>query len=169
METNDAHERADIVYGEPAAEDAAAIGRLFYEDMCDLGVHTQRTNMDRLAAQVIAAASDVRPDCLCLVARPGPDGEPCGVVLANFNWSLEFGGQALWIEELYVTPAFRRRGIGRDLVALVLDFAEDQGFNGIDLEAYQGNTPASILYRTLGFHRLGRERFYYRVGSQEFL
>lgn len=170
MERNDAHERAEIVYDTPVAGDAEAIGRLFYEDMCDLGVHTSREDMDRLAGEVIAAAVvDGRPECLCRVARPGDKGEPCGVVLANVNWSLKFAGRSLWIEELYVTPAYRRHGIGRALVDQVLDYADEHEFNGIDLEAYQGNTPASILYRTLGFHRLGRERFYYRMGAQEFL
>jgi ribosomal protein S18 acetylase RimI-like enzyme len=50
-----------------------------------------------------------------------------------------------------------------------LDWAEDNEIRGVDLEAYRGNTPASILYRSVGFHRLGRERFYYRIGEAEYL
>lgn len=169
MDTTDQHQAAEIVYDTPNADDAEAIGTLFFEDMADLGVDTSREEMNRLAAQVIEACAAEPAECICWVARPGPGAEPCGVVLANFNWSLKFAGRSLWIEELYVTPDYRRHGIGRTLVAQVLDYAEDHGFKGIDLEAYQGNTPASVLYRTMGFHRLGRERFYYRLGNQEFL
>lgn len=169
MESDERQASSDIVFGRPRADDAEAVGELFYEDMVDLGVHTNRAELTRLAEQIIDAAGGDAPECLCWVARPAPDAAPCGVVLANFNWSLKFAGRALWIEELYVTPDYRRHGIGRNLVAQVLDYAEEHGFAGIDLEAYQGNTPASVLYRTMGFHRLGRERFYYRVGPQEFL
>lgn len=169
MDTTDAQETDDIVYGKPAAEDADAIGKLFFEDMTDLGVDTSREALNGLAAEVIEASHADPPQCLCWVARPAAGKEPCGVVLANYNWSLKFAGRSLWIEELYVTPKYRRLGIGAALVAQILDYAEEHDFKGIDLEAYQGNTPASVLYRTLGFHRLGRERFYYRLGTQEFL
>lgn len=169
MDTNSMSETAHIIYGQPRAEDSEAIGGLFFEDMSDLGVHKTKQEMVELAGQVVAAAHAEPAECLCWVARPSTDGGPCGVVLANFNWSLKFGGRSLWIEELYVTPDYRRRGIGRELVAQVLDYAEDHDFKGVDLEAYQGNTPASVLYRTMGFHRLGRERFYYRLGNHEFL
>jgi ribosomal protein S18 acetylase RimI-like enzyme len=169
MNLTDETDSAGIVYGEPSAQDAEAIGKLFFEDMTDLGVDTSRDKLNALAAEVIEAAQADPPHCLCWVARPDDGGAPCGVVLANYNWSLKFAGRSLWIEELYVTPDYRRRGIGRVLVAQILEYAEEHGFKGIDLEAYQGNTPASVLYRTMGFHRLGRERFYYRLGTQEFL
>lgn len=138
--------------------------------MTDLGVGITADDMFQLATGIVeASGAEEEPAFLCRVARPGAAEPPCGVVLANFNWSLKFAGRALWIEELYVTPAYRRLGIGRELVDVVLDYADRNEFRGIDIEAYQGNTPASILYRTMGFHRLGRERFYYRLGDQEFL
>ena len=169
MATEQGSSSGQIAYGEPHPDEAPAVGELFYEDMSDLGIDVSRDEMTELARRVIEASRDEPAECLCWVARPGADGKPCGVLLANFNWSLKFAGRALWIEELYVTPDFRRRGIGRVLVERVVDYAEDHDIQGIDLEAYQGNTPASILYRTIGFHRLGRERFYYRVGPSEFL
>jgi ribosomal protein S18 acetylase RimI-like enzyme len=158
-----------MMYGRPEPADSDAIAALFLEDMDDLGVDVTLEQLEELAEQVVADVRSDEPTCVCWVARPEQGEPPCGVVLANFNWSLKFGGKALWIEELYVTPDYRRGGIGRELVDLVLDFAEENGFRGIDLEAYQGNAPASILYRTMGFHRLGRERFYYRMGEEEYL
>lgn len=156
-------------YGLPIPHDRKAMAELFMEDMDDLGVEVSLEQLEELAEKVIDDVHSDDPGCVCWVARPDEGERPCGVVLANFNWSLKFGGEALWIEELYVTPDYRRHGIGRALVDLVVDFAEERGFRGIDLEAYQGNAPASILYRTMGFHRLGRERFYYRIGEEEYL
>lgn len=147
-------------------DDVGSVAQLFFEDMSDLGVDPQLSDLAELARSVI---DSTHADCLCIVARLEPGGVPVGVTLVNFNWSLKFAGRSLWIETLYVTPTARRRSIGRLLAEYVLGYAYQNGMSGIDLEAYQGNTPASILYRSLGFHRLGRERFYYRIGEEEYL
>ena len=152
----------------PELRDAEAISVLFKEDMDDLGVDVPLTELRALAEAVVGGAVDGAPEVVCLVARLEPDGPAVGVILANLNFSLKFAGRALWIEELYVTPAARRHGLGRQLVDALLDWAEDNDIRGVDLEAYQGNTPASVLYRSLGFQRLGRERFYYAL-DKDFL
>jgi len=149
--------------------DATAIAGLFREDMTHLGVETDRDDLEQLAHDVIDGAEREPPECLCWVARPEEGADPVGVIVANFNWSLKFAGRSLWIEELYVTPEFRRRGFGRELVERVVAYARDHDIRGIDLEAYQGNTPASVLYRTTGFRRLGRERFYRVIGEDDHL
>lgn len=154
---------------QPNEDDVEVMARLFGEDMKDLRVDVTHESMVRLASQIVDDIKSDKPGCVCWVARDSDDDVAVGLILANFEWSVKFAGRALWIEELYVTPSARRRGLGRKLVEFVLDWAEDNDVVGIDLEAYQGNTPASILYRSLGFHRLGRERFYYRLGAEEFL
>lgn len=153
----------------PVEEDVEAIARLFYEDMTHLGLEAEQDDLEELAGQIVGSVLEEPPRCLCWVARPESDQRPVGVIVANFHWSLKFAGRSLWIEELFVTPDARRRGFGRALVDRVVEYAEEHDIRGIDLEAYQGNTPASILYRTAGFHRLGRERFYKRIGDEEFL
>ena len=159
----------EMVIEVPGGEDVEALARMFHDDMEDLGVETRLEDLREVAEAVVSESLEDPPGLYCRVARLKPGGEAVGVVVANFNWSLKFAGRSMWIEELYVSPAARRRGVGRELVEELLDWADAHGFKGIDLEAYRGNTPASIMYRALGFHRLGRERFYYRVGSSEFL
>jgi ribosomal protein S18 acetylase RimI-like enzyme len=153
----------------PEPRDVEALATLFHEDMSDLGVDVDLDELRQLARNIVQGTRDGDPEFLCWVARMEPDGDAVGVILANLNYSLKFAGRSLWIEELYVTPRARRSGLGRYLVEHLLDWAEENEIRGVDLEAYQGNTPASILYRSLGFHRLGRERFYYRIGSEEYL
>ena len=50
---------------------------------------------------------------------------------------------------------------------IMLDWAEERGVLGVDIEAYHRNTPASVLYRTSGFWRLGRERFHLKLDPVE--
>ena len=145
-------------------DDAQQVGQLFFEDMVDQRIKVTLAEMQEVAERAIAGSLEESPSCVVWVARD--DGDVVGVLLANFNWSLKFAGRAIWIEELYVTERARRQGLGRRLVDTLIDYAEDEALSGIDLEAYQGNTPASILYRSLGFHRLGRERFYYKTGGE---
>ena len=159
----------EVIIEVPGEGDVAKIAQLFKQDMDDLGVETSLEELRQVAEAAVSGGSPDNPDCLCWVARLEPGGQAMGVVLANFNWSLKFAGRSLWIEELYVEPQARRRGLGRLLVEEVIDYAEAEGIRGIDLEAYRGNTPASILYRSLGFYRLGRERFYYKVEGSAYL
>jgi ribosomal protein S18 acetylase RimI-like enzyme len=49
--------------------------------------------------------------------------------------------------------------LGRRLVLHALAWARAEGFVGVELEAYRMNTAASVLYRSLGFRRLARERY----------
>src|ERR1043165_7808301 len=44
------------------------------------------------------------------------DGELVGVAVISFLWTLEHGGPAAWLDEVYVEPSRRREGIGRKLV-----------------------------------------------------
>jgi ribosomal protein S18 acetylase RimI-like enzyme len=147
-----------MIFDLPREPDRTAIAELLAEDMAALGVDQNAESLLEVADLVIADGGD---RAFCRVARPEAGHEPVGFVLANIVFSVKFAGRALWIDNLYVSTRWRRRGLGRRLVAEVLDWAEVNGIKGVDLEAYQGNTPAAILYRELGFDRLNRERFYF--------
>ena len=157
----------DIIIDKPQRQDASTIATLFLEDMQTLKVQTSHEALLQLAHQICDDLESACPRSICRVARLEAGGEPVGVILANNHFSLKFAGPAYWIEELYVTPRARRMGIGRILVEELLDIAEETGIAGVDIEAYQGNTPASILYRSLGFYRLGRERFCFSIEAED--
>ncbi len=151
-------QKHEFIFEPPRASDRAALAELMAEDMASLGVAQSVEALLEVADLILG---DEAGACLCRVVRPGPDHVAVGLVLANITFSVKFAGRALWIENLYVSRQWRKLGLGRLLVAEVLDWAEDNGIKGVDLEAYQGNTPAALLYRSLGFDRLSRERFYF--------
>jgi GNAT superfamily N-acetyltransferase len=84
-----------------------------------------------------------------LVARTG-DGV-AGVAYYSFAWPLEAGGLVLWLEELYVDPPFRERGIGNQLVEAVLTVARAAGALAVDLEVEESQRRVESLYGRHGF------------------
>ena len=148
---------------EPAVPaDREAVVRLFAEDLTDLRLPV---DLAALATVFDALVHDARS--VILVLRQEVAGEARGVLVASRVPSVKFSGWSLWIEELYVAKTARQAGYGRALVTMLLEWARAEGVRGIDLEAYHGNAPAALLYRSLGFRRLGRERFFYRFEWEE--
>jgi GNAT superfamily N-acetyltransferase len=73
--------------------------------------------------------------------------------------SVEHGGRAGWLEELYVTPKQRKRGIGSALVNSVIKLVSELGLVALDLEVDADHQRAESLYARLGFRRLPRSRW----------
>lgn len=60
--------------------------------------------------------------------------------------------QRLWIlNDLFVGPSFRRKGIAKALMARARELADQTASKGLVLETTVDNQPAQRLYETLGF------------------
>ena len=95
-----------------------------------------------------------------LVARaPGP----VGVAVLAYTWTLEHGGRAAWLDELYVVPERRGAGIGQRMLAAALTVARADGCLGLDLEVDADHARAESLYLREGFVKLPRRRFARRL------
>lgn len=84
--------------------------------------------------------------------------EPVAIFLANQIASVELGGLALWVEELYVVPDARRTGVARALLARVIEEARRRGVRAVELEVVPTQAAASALYQALGFEKVRRDR-----------
>lgn len=81
----------------------------------------------------------------------GPARAPIGYIAICFGWSIEFGGLDAIIDELYIRPGVRGRGIATEaLIALPRALAEG-GLRAIHLEVDRDNAAAIKLYRRAGF------------------
>jgi len=89
----------------------------------------------------------------CLVMREGAH-----VVGYLCLWEI---GEELHITNVAVHPDQRRRGIGRSLVAGVLDDARARKLKLVVLEVRPSNHEARSLYESFGFQVMGRRRGYY--------
>lgn len=79
-----------------------------------------------------------------------------GYAALTFGFSFEYGGRNAFIDELFLIPEYRQKGIGR----LAIDFIEEEasklGIQTIHLEAERHNTNAIKLYKLKGFSDNGR-------------
>ena len=49
----------------------------------------------------------------------GPKSSPLGYVMVTFGWSMPHGGMVGWLEECYIRPSVRGRGIGTEVLHAV--------------------------------------------------
>lgn len=87
------------------------------------------------------------------------EGVAVGVAFVSFIWSLEHAGRSLWLDELYVVPEHRSRGIGQRLLSEVIAFAHAGGSAAIDLEVEEDHARVESLYRRNGFRAHTRRRW----------
>lgn len=78
------------------------------------------------------------------------DGEPAGFALFFHNFSTWTGRSGLYLEDLYVTPAARGRGVGRALLAHLAGIALDRGCARFEWSVLDWNEPAIGFYRAIG-------------------
>ena len=135
------------------------------DEVLALLVAQLRDHESALAETGIAAALDGmldRPERgAVLVATL--DGRIVGIAALSTMWTLEHGGQAVWLDELYDEPAQRGLGIGRALLAAAYDTAREYGAGTVDLEVVAGHERAGALYEREGFERLPRTRWIRRL------
>ncbi len=79
------------------------------------------------------------------------EGRPAGYTALTFGFSLEFNGLDGIIDDLYLAPSFRDKGIGSQVVELVLEAAREEGLNAVHLEVEHSNKRAQKVYFRAGF------------------
>jgi len=77
------------------------------------------------------------------------DGQPAGYAVF-FGYYSTWAGRGLFLEDLFVREAFRRRGIGQALLASVARIAVEEHCYGIHWEVLDWNNKAIALYKALG-------------------
>ncbi|MCD9045295.1 GNAT family N-acetyltransferase [Luteimonas sp. MHLX1A] len=112
-------------------------------------------DFERLAHEVVvdeAVLADslfgARPAAEAVIAEV--DGEAAGFALFFHNFSTFHGRRGLYLEDLYVRPAFRARGIGRQLMRHLARTAVERGCARFEWSVLDWNTDAIAFYRELG-------------------
>lgn len=135
------------------AADGAAVTDLLTRQLDEHGLPAER---ERIASAVAMLLGAPRHGFL-VVAKD--EATVIGVAFVAMHWSLEHGGQACWLEELYVTPDRRSQGVGRDLLRAAIVRARERGCLMMDLEVLANHARAAHLYAREGFRALPRERW----------
>jgi ribosomal protein S18 acetylase RimI-like enzyme len=81
-----------------------------------------------------------------------------GYVAVCFGFSLELGGNDAYIDELYVVPEARGRGVARCALQQLHEPLAQLGIRALHLEVDQHNQAAQRLYSALGYRK--RDRYF---------
>ena len=125
-----------------------------------LGEHSLAPARATLEAAVAELVQEPRLGRI-FVAEIG--GRLVGVAAMSWTFSLEHGGRAVWLDELYVVPEQRGQGIGAALLEAARRVAIAGGAVAMDLEVEAGHERASSLYARHGFTRHQRQRWFVRL------
>lgn len=78
-------------------------------------------------------------------------GQLVGYMVLGFGFSLEFHGRDCLLDEFYVVPEHRSKGIGRAAVEFAIATCREMGIRAVHLEADYVNTRGHEFYKQLGF------------------
>jgi ribosomal protein S18 acetylase RimI-like enzyme len=93
-----------------------------------------------------------------LVAFDGSKMIGYAIFYPNFA---SFRGQlGLYLEDIYVDAAYRGRGVGDEMLRMIARAAKERGFERIDFQVLEWNTPAISFYEKRGVVRSDDERHY---------
>lgn len=84
------------------------------------------------------------------------DGHPAGFVVLTVGFSMEFGGLRGFIDDFYVLPQYRRRGLGHAALEEVKRACRRRGVRALVVETAPENAAAVSAYRSVGFEDSGQ-------------
>ena len=76
--------------------------------------------------------------------------QPVGFALFFHNFSTFLGRRGIYLEDLYVKPAYRGHGIGRTLLIYLARLAQTRGCGRLEWSVLNWNETAIRFYRSLG-------------------
>ena len=110
---------------------------------------------EKMSDEVVATETGLRealfgpvPDAEVLLAHS--DGRPAGFALFFHNFSTFVGRRGLYLEDLFVRPEFRRRGVGRRLLVELARIAVERRCGRFEWSVLDWNQPAIDFYEQLG-------------------
>jgi GNAT superfamily N-acetyltransferase len=147
---------AEVTLLPARAEDVSAILRLItalgeYEKLSHEIVATEEGIREALfgprpAAEAIIAWAQPSPQA----SAGEPDDEAIGFALFFHNFSTFLGRRGLYLEDLFVVPAWRGRGIGKRLLTQLARIAVERNCGRMEWAVLDWNAPAIGFYERVG-------------------
>ena len=143
------NQNSDLVIREAAEADIPALLALIrelseYEKLSHLVVATEESYKQALFGE--------RPVAEALMAFY--EGEPVGYAIYFRNFSTFLGRAGLYLEDIYVRPETRGKGIGKKLFVAVARIAQVRNCGRFEWCVLKWNTPAIEFYDALGAESL---------------
>jgi GNAT superfamily N-acetyltransferase len=130
-------------------QELAEYERLSHEVVADVETLTRSLFGERKVAEAVIASRD---------------GADSGFVLFFHTFSTFLGRPGIYVEDLYVKPKLRGRGIGRALLRHVTRLAVDRGCGRVEWSVLNWNEPSIRFYERLGARPMSEWTMYRLTG-----
>jgi len=145
----------------PAGENDVGIIREFIQELADF---------EHLSHEVVATEALLRqflfgerPIAEAVIAEY--DGTPAGFALFFHTFSTFLARPGLYLEDLFVRPNLRSKGIGKALLRYVSDLAVERDCGRVEWSVLEWNRAAIQFYEKLGAAPMGEWTVYRLAGS----
>jgi GNAT superfamily N-acetyltransferase len=120
-----------------------------------LTLNGELAEYDRLSHEVVATEDSLqewlfgeKPVAEVLIAER--TAEAAGFALFFHSFSTFLGRPRIYLEDLYVRPAFRGRGMGKAMVVHLAKLAKERGCGRLEWSVLDWNEPSLRIYESLG-------------------
>ncbi len=146
---------------EPATENDISLIRSFIKGLAQY---------EGLAREVVATEENLReslfgPQASVEVVIAYSDTKPVGFAVFFHNYSTFLGRSGLYLEDLFVLPEWRGRGVGRHLLGYVARIAVTRDCGRLEWSVLDWNEPAIHFYRALGASPMDEWTIYRLTGE----
>ncbi len=125
---------------------------------------------EKLTQEVVATESDLQNTLFgqkryaeCLLAES--EGRVVGFALFFYNYSTFLGKPGIYLEDLFVEPEHRGRGIGKGLIEAVFIKANREGCGRVEWSVLNWNEPSIRFYESLGAKPMDEWTVYRLTGA----
>jgi len=128
-----------------AAGDAAQIVRF----IADLAAYEKLSHeANATEADIVRDLFGENPKVFCEIAEW--DGQPVGFALWFYTYSTFQGRAGIWLEDLYVDPALRGKGVGKALLVNLARRCVAEGLGRFEWWVLDWNAPSIDFYKSQG-------------------
>ncbi len=110
---------------------------------------------EKLSQEVVATEQTLKKSFFetdggpkCLLADV--DGVPVGFAIYFYNFSSFLSQQGIYLEDLFVRPAYRGKSYGKTLLLELVKIAKEKNLGRVEWAVLDWNTPAIEFYKQLG-------------------
>jgi GNAT superfamily N-acetyltransferase len=120
-----------------------------------LGFIRELAEYERLLDEVRSSEAELRaalfgPDPKVFADLAEWQGEPVGFALWYYTFSTFRGRHGIYLEDLYVRPEHRGRGVGKTLLVRLAERCAAESLPRLEWEVLNWNAPSIAFYESLG-------------------
>ena len=128
---------------------APADAALVFALVCELADYENlQHEVDATPEEIARALFSPEPRVYCDVAEW--NGEPAGFAVWFLNFSTFRGRHGVYLEDVFVRPEYRGRGIGKALMQRLARTCVDEGYARFEWAVLDWNAPSIAFYRSIG-------------------